>query len=325
MEYAKKYKYLGVYFDEFLEFHDHCKILSEAGTRALGSIICKFKYSEDITYETFTKCVHYNVNPVTDYGSEIWGYLRESCTDQVQLKAIRSYLGVHKYAPNLAILGDMGWTPSDIRRKINLIRYWNRLIKLDDDRLTKHVFISEYQNGGTWCEHVKKILYDIGMNDVYDSLSSCDIDKCSELLLKRYSKQWKQQILQKPKLRTYCLLKDNFGTENYVRINLSRSQRSLLAQIRFGILPLHIETGRFRGLDPKYRTCHFCGEVEDELHFLFSCKQYFNIRKSFLSSLTSIVEDSQANCFKQLCDKYARRFSKYINSIWQSRKEHMFE
>ena len=98
-----------------------------------------------------------------------------------------------------------------------------------------------------------------------------------------------------------------------------------IAQIRFGILPLHIETGRFRGLDLKYRTCHVCGEVEDELHFLFSCKQYVNIRKSFLSSLTSIVQDSQANCFKQLCDKYARRFSKYINSIWQLRKEHMFE
>ncbi len=219
----------------------------------------------------------------------------------------------------------MSWTLSDIRRKISLIRYWNRLTKLDDDRLTKQVFICDYQNGGTWCDHVKKILYNIGMNDIYDTLSPCDLEKCSELLLENYAAQWKEQVLQKPKLRTYCLLKDNFATENDVRLNLSRSQRSIMAQIRFGILPLHIETGRFRGLDIKYRTCHFCEDVEDELHFLFSCKQYSTVRKSFLSSLEFSIQGSQANCFKQLCDKYARRFSKYINSIWRLRKEHMFE
>ncbi len=76
----------------------------------------------------------------------------------------------------------MGWTPSDIRRKISLIRYLNRLAKVDDDRLTKQVFISDYQNGGTWCDHVKKILYNIGMNDIYDTLSPCDLEKMFRII-----------------------------------------------------------------------------------------------------------------------------------------------
>ncbi|XP_053387326.1 uncharacterized protein LOC123542028 [Mercenaria mercenaria] len=37
---------------------------------------------------------------------------------------------------------------------------------------------------------------------------------------------------------------DYFETENYVKLNLKRNERSLLAQLRCGILPLRIETGR---------------------------------------------------------------------------------
>ncbi len=51
-----------------------------------------------------------------------------------------------------------------------------------------------------------------GVNDIYDTLSPCDLEKCSELLLENYSVQWKEQVLQKTKLHTYCLLKDNFAT-----------------------------------------------------------------------------------------------------------------
>ena len=181
-----KIKNLGVIFDEHLEFDEHCKLLAQAGTRALGAIVSKLRYNEDIQYETFTRCFNSNVNPVTDYGSEVWGYRKESCTDTIQLKAIRSYLGVHKHAPNLAILGDMGWTPSIIRRKLNLLRYWNRLIKLEDHRLTKHVFISDYHNEATWCKNVKNIFHELEMSDLYESLSICDHDVCSKLLMENY-------------------------------------------------------------------------------------------------------------------------------------------
>ena len=46
------------------------------------------------------------VNPVLDYATEVWGYVKNSSTDLVQLKAIRAFLGVHKFAPNPAIIGD---------------------------------------------------------------------------------------------------------------------------------------------------------------------------------------------------------------------------
>lgn len=319
------YKYLGVYFDEHLEFDTHCKILSEAGTRALGSTLSKFRYNDDITYEAYTKLFECNVNPVTDYGAEIWGFRKESNTDQVQLKAIRNFLGVHKHAPNLAILSDMGWIPSPIRRKVCLLRYWNRLIKLDDDRLTKHVFNSDYDNSAKWCMSVYDIFKEIGLGELYTDKLVCDLEICKKLLMENYSKSWKDLVLQKPKLRTYCQIKENFGTEKYVKLNLSRSQRSFLAQLRSGTLPLQIETGRFRGIDIKFRQCHFCDQIEDEYHFLFDCCEYVNERHNFLSSTNyDMSQGSQADTLRFLCTQYARRLSKYVSQIWNIRKNKMY-
>ncbi len=44
--------------------------------------------------------------------------------------------------------------------------------------------------------------------------------------------------------------------------------RSLLAQFGFRILPLEIEVRRYRNKPIADRKCPFCGEVEDEIHFL---------------------------------------------------------
>ena len=38
--------------------------------------------------------IHPNIT--VDYGAEIWGYVKDPTTDQVQLKAIRAFLGVNK-------------------------------------------------------------------------------------------------------------------------------------------------------------------------------------------------------------------------------------
>lgn len=61
-----------------------------------------------------------------------------------------------------------------------------------------------------------------------------------------------------------------------MRINLFRIERSIMAQIPCGVLPLRIETGRITGGELQNRLCRNCNinEVEDELHFLFKCNPY---------------------------------------------------
>ena len=57
----------------------------------------------------------------------------------------------------------------------------------------------------------------------------------------------------------------------------SRQCRSFVAQLRCGVLPLHIETGRYgpNPLPPEERICPICKDSpETEIHFIFHCKAY---------------------------------------------------
>ncbi len=66
--------------------------------------------------------------------------------------------------------------------------------------------------------------------------------------------EWKHLLSTKPKLRVYVKFKENICTEDYDKHCTSRRKRSLMAQFRIGVFPLHIETGRFRdkGINERY-------------------------------------------------------------------------
>ena len=98
--------------------------------------------------------------------------------------------------------------------------------------------------------------------------------------------------------------------ETYVKLNLSATENSMMAQLRMGILPLRLETGRFCNLKINERLCQICnqGIVEDELHFLFQCKKYKQTRDSFFIEMSAVnngftglsdVEKLQYCCSKE--------------------------
>ncbi len=62
-------------------------------------------------------------------------------------------------------------------------------------------------------------------------------------LHKVFTDKWLNDIQLKPKLRTYILFRNKCSTEEYIKLCRPRVDRSLLAQIRSGTLPLHVENG----------------------------------------------------------------------------------
>ncbi len=62
-------------------------------------------------------------------------------------------------------------------------------------------------------------------------------------------------------------------------------------QLRCGILPLRIETGRYgpKPLPPEDHICLLCNsEPETELHFLFHCNLYPQQRQTFYAFVNTI-------------------------------------
>ena len=173
---------------------------------------------------------------------------------------------------------------------------------------------------------MKSILTKVNLGPVYDTMSSCNISMLNEKLMNVNSVLWKNDVENKPKLRTYVQLKSTFATEKYVLFNLERKEKSLLAQLRFGNLPLRIETGRYVDEKVEDRLCTLCtaGTIEDEIHFIFHCDRYKDIRNSFIENVNnscitfefmSIVEK-----LVYLFENKARQLAKFVCKAYSIRR-----
>jgi hypothetical protein len=328
LDYAQKYKYLGVFFNEHLDYDENANTLSESAGRALGAIVSKLKRNNFMAYSTYTKLYESCVVPVADYASEIWGFKNFNKANIIQNRAMRIFLGVHRFAPVAGLEGDMAWLSPQYRRWLNMLRYWNRLVCMDTDRLTRKIFDyahTAFSNGCTnWCSDIFNILADLGLQTVFDRKCPVNINNCKLIMIDKQKSRWLNVVQNKPKLRFYALFKDCLDVEKYVTTNLASSERSVLAQIRYGILPLHVETGRFNNTKLEDRKCYVCNldSIEDECHFLFECEAYHLPRDIWSNSIIEKCPDfhylqlnDQLKCLFTVCPRATAKFIKACLTI----------
>ena len=103
----------------------------------------KCKQYSDVGYNTYCHLFDSFVVPVQDYACEIWWNTNINMCDKITERAMRYYLGVHNLTPLPALYGKMGRLKTKYRHYIHVIRFWNRLVNMDNHRLTKHIFQSD--------------------------------------------------------------------------------------------------------------------------------------------------------------------------------------
>ena len=328
------YKYLGVIFDQFLDFELNSSTLSNAAGRALGAIRSKLKNLKECGYNSFNTLFNAGVLSIADYSAGVWGTKSFAKTEQIQYKAARYFLGVHRFAPIEALLGDMGWTTARTRHKILMLKLWNRFCYLPADRITKYVFEWDCKNygntRGAWSYCMKHVFNDIGCNDVFTGLVPCDIDSSKTILNEINSTDWDIKRYKSDKLRYYNLYKYDNSPADYTFMNISKYQRSLFAQFRCGILPLEIEIGRFREKNLNERICKLCNHnaVEDEIHFLCDCPYYLDERFSLYAR--AIAVNDRFHCsdsfekFVYLMGNHERAVISFLTKAVQKRRHFLY-
>ena len=77
---------------------------------------------------------------------------------------------------------------------------------------------------------------------------------------------------------------------NYISVINNKEKRRLLSQLRLGVLPLEVEKGRRSNLIRNDRYCKLCHteQVEDEIHFLFTCPSLAQYRQPFITSILEL-------------------------------------
>ena len=282
LETVLQYKYLGVVFDDNLSFEPNASLLAAAAGRALGAIRSKLTYLKECGIKSFTTLFEGGVLSISDYCAGVWGTKNYNKIEQVSYKGARYFLGVHRFAPTEALLGELGWSSARTRHKLLILKLWNRLCEMPLERLPSKVFNWDLQHSGrkgTWSYNAKHILYEIECHDSYHSVTPCNMNYASEALHMIDETDWDINRYKSDKLRYYNLYKCSKDPEEYVNFNMKKYHRSIFAQFRCGILPLQIEVGRFRGLDLCDRVCPICNSaVEDEIHFLCQCPYYSDLR-----------------------------------------------
>ena len=105
---------------------------------------------------------------------------------------------VHGFAPNHAINGDMGWTPCRIRRKIEMLRLWNKLQSMDNRRITKHIFlwdIAQHSNTNNWSRNVMDIFDEIGEHDSFVNNATVSLNWAWGVLFQKNTQNHGNQAL----------------------------------------------------------------------------------------------------------------------------------
>ena len=206
-----------------MTFESCAAVLSQ---RALGALRNKIRNFKGCQYQTFTKLYHTCVAHILDYGSGVWGYYRFSKVKTIQIRALRYILGVHRFAPNHAIRGDMGWPLCATCRKLKMSRLWNRIVSLPTNSLPRIIFDMEcnvtnshYEN---WVSKMYNILLETELIDVFESKTQCNLWEISHKLKFIETERWEQKRYSKLKLRYHNMVKSCYEPEEYLLVDLPK-------------------------------------------------------------------------------------------------------
>ena len=334
INYCSKYKYLGTYLNEFLNYNKMISELHDSASRALGAIICKMKKCGGFPLNTEYKLlVDSRVYSITDFCTEVIGYNHLPANDAIHLRTLRSFLGVKKTAPNCGVKSEMRWLEPRSRAHIRMVRHFLRIRRLPDTRLTKRILLadtntSQFGTVDCWSTEIFNILNSHGLGHFFTNLGDDKyiIKSLTDSLLQTDIANYQNSCLSSPKLRT-CVNIVDFSQENlYLYKPLSFYQKSNLAKFRLGTLPLEIEIGRFcRPMIPETeRICTQCQQntVESEMHFTLHCKKHEMLR--FLLFNRIGWPDSQMTDFEIIRvlssdTKLVKIFSQYIGDCLDNR------
>ncbi len=185
-------------------------------------------------------------------------------------------------------------------------------------------------NKSNFVSHLKQICSECNIQSCYDNNTKIDISHVKQNLFENLSTKWSTSCTNMSKLDLYNEIKQTFEPEKFLTLNIDRYEKSLLAQLRYGILPLRIETGRFVNEARCDRVCKLCnsGDIEDQIHFLFYCNFYNDLRQELNFKAKNMINDwdnlSDIVKLSVLFKDLTRVLGRFVKSIFLKRRNELY-
>ena len=193
------------------------------------------------------------VRPTLEYAAEVWGGGNWPQADCIQNAAGRTILGLHRFSAVEVARGELGWLSMQARREIKQLKYWGKLLKMEDARLPKIVY-RQCKNRtaglkGSFCYSINSILGNLNLGHLWISEEIGEyndwVSVVRAAVKRKDTDMWLLAMQEKSKLRLYRTLKTDLKPEEYLSWTVSAQQRALYAQLRSGTHQLRIEVGRW--------------------------------------------------------------------------------
>ena len=291
IDFVESFKYLGVDMHCTQPFADAGLPRKESGQRAMLAMLCRCRELGIDDPMLQAKLFDALVQPVMMYAVELWGASGvtkgELAGDLVHRDFLRRLLGVRSGTPNMAVLAEVGRYPLQVFAAQMLLRYWNRLVGMDADRLTKRAFVVSAALAGRTARRSRHMPWAGQAAAAIESLGlPCDLTAPSRVDVKEAAAGLQSAYLasvadsSSTKVQQYLRMRDDVVPETYSMATYLRAvggwrQRKRLAQLRTGSHWLAVESGRSgpARVPRDQRNCQRCssGEIVDEGHMIFRC------------------------------------------------------
>ena len=136
LEVVNSYKYLGIALTTKLST---TQAVADFIPKAKWKIVTILKALRKINctdWGVFSKIFDAQIQPALLYASEIWSTGRVETVEKVHLFAIKRFLRLSNKTPSIIVYGESGRYPLAVSSQIRSIKYWLRLLKLNQDRLS---------------------------------------------------------------------------------------------------------------------------------------------------------------------------------------------
>ena len=274
------------------------------------------------------------VSPILNYGSEVWGFHKAPAIESVHLQFCEKLLGVKQSTQNDFIYGELGRITFASQRYISIIRYWLKLVSLNENKYAKCIYnmqIEDMRNNPdkfNWASSVKQLLSKYGFMNVWLSQGVENSNSFLQIFKQRvrdiFIQEWHERLENSTRARFYVNIA-NFKHQTYLdNLTVKKFQQNL-TRFRVSSHRLEIECGRWTRPEKTpldNRKCRICNAVEDEFHFILECPLYEDLRKQLINKYFW----SRPNMpkFTELCMSESiilqKRLSMYVEKAFKIRK-----
>ncbi len=308
IEIVSDYKYLGtiVTTDHRNIFHKNFENLHLKANKAIFAL--NMYINDSVGY--LQPCLSFKmfdcqILPILDYASDIWfNPTKANELEKIHLKYLKRTLKLKTSTVTVALYAETGRFPIQVKQKVQILKYWHRILTFPDTHILKQAYNSLYETHSigkkNWCSIIHDILIEVEEENLWERQTIL-LHELESIKVKLY-KSFMQNTLDKihnsdllPKLRTYKLFKNEFRLENYLLDLKDIRYQISLARFRTSSHRLRIETGRYdKPITPvENRKCRHCDldALEDELHFLLVCPLYSTERRVLIDKCNEFFTD----------------------------------